>query len=875
MASSQKSKTFPYPQQPSFVTYRVKSAIDSLLKIGIPAEHILDIYSDAQWLAQQSKYPENPYQYMRTAHGLSKKDRSIPYFHFEKIYTEAISVFRRISVLSFLAEFDAYFHHESNDSGLDNGMLYETFWYDALHNNSCHHNIFINAPAHFIDKCLSDPNLMGVDIEFCFSDARRAMICQFNPVSPIVSWSSIDDLILQEHPTKIMIWGNNLSSKKLQAVLQACQKLLCKTGPATIYLTLPTSLFDSKRKNDHFCNYLISNFKIVQAIIIESGIAKTKPAKRSLLVLQPSDYPNDSISLTKATPIHSTGTKSNEKVITALELQPNITIPYSSFLATHKTLSALYQEHLKLLRNPPMRAHPRQYSFTIEITIWFSVSPCGDKLRGKYHFYAYPTADQLRKNTLARGRPVRSNISGRVVATEDEIIAYAEQLPFLHADLGQDIRSEVLKHFGNSPISLKTFWFLYFPSFEENVKYNHTLCGKLFCGVGSCNSPICSLMVGSCTAEEIKRAVNAFLADNPFPTKGAKKLTDELWNQINLLFATAIIKGLVSSNPVQSIIQERDRKRDDMQATRDAMVINSLSRSQNSLLYDDLPADSSLSGEHLGYLLCSLGFTTGIVCALNMEDLIHTAKNSLLSLKITKHIVGNKKKAECLENFNQHTLFPIPRKFIPLFLSWEKSKTGFLTGRGISPKEMGEYPLLHSKDVLCRLTPRTLNKYCRGKVSYIHRPDMVIKIPINRTTRQETDLNKYGASILKSNFDYFVTHYTTMSQDEIAYCRRVKAVTVMGNNYCDYAHPGIQLGMRINLDRGLAILDSTLNHPTPVQNQFTCGSSNYRHINSTPCNEGTELVIDIDLPCCEDGTALDLQFLAELGATIYIDSFEE
>lgn len=129
--SNSASTAYPFPQEPTKVSHAVASGIDLLLSAGVNKDHILEIYMYALQFASVSANREtrnlepirSPFHYLSTLRKMPKAVREVTADEYVNAFNNTVLDWKDIPPLEYMSQYDAYLHHEKNNSGLENGMI--------------------------------------------------------------------------------------------------------------------------------------------------------------------------------------------------------------------------------------------------------------------------------------------------------------------------------------------------------------------------------------------------------------------------------------------------------------------------------------------------------------------------------------------------------------------------------------------------------------------------------------------------------------------------------------------------------------------------------------------------------------------------------
>lgn len=873
--------TYPFKETPVKVTHAVTHGIDQLTAIGVNKLHLMDIYLDALFIRNHQtncrQEIRNPHRYLKAVHGMTLDQRRITNHEFEKEFNATIEAWMKIEPLSFLCQYESYLNKRKNDSGLENGMVATRLFARVTPDM---HLLIVNPSPNILSHIAGNARLLSMRITFAFEDDRHAQICSYHPWPANISSVSLEQVDYTIPYAMVCVMGAGERYNAVCTVLQSigASELHRKTK---IFLYVPTAFIDRREKEDLLRQTINTKFDVLQIVLIDPNAAKIEPTKRCMVVLRCMQDTPEKIPL--------------EKIIRkgrSLEAQPVIRMPYSEFLECRKTLNTMYYDakrHDARQNTAPKTAESskdedsekepsKAVFFSDEIILWYSTDKMdnGSKktYRGVFHYYDFPTLKQKSTKKYNRGDVLTDRIMGKTVASSDSVCDCVSDLILNRTDLASIIRETIRRHFGSSPVSLKTAWYMLLDELKgegsedkkPNWFYDDALCRKLFLDPQWDNNPLCHLMVGESDEEDVVSAMAEYVASHGISNYKVEKI----YAQMYIIWSLYLRRRKDLPNPISALLGEISNKNAVKDQLRDALVLRSLTKSQMQQLVNHLNNDRNnpvmaLLVKFKVYLRIS----NRIAAALTIGDYIpRVAGYNYAALRICQEMYSNNADSDSSE---KQTPFLQPWKNrqipIPLFLKnpldevVDHTKVRLLA-MGIPESELGSYPLFPSLDPKTPFRTQEINGYCNRMLSRLQLPSVWLSSPEEDTS---TDIGRYHHDLLLTNWEYHAAHTVGMDNDTISYMAGRKPDMVVNNNYRDFSHPLQQKALMLECER----LASTIEAPAATVYAATHTvkvGSRRQVIPYTPQSTPTELVIEVDL---QQNTSLE--FLAEALHGCYID----
>lgn len=174
-------------------------------------------------------------KYIGTEHGCVACAANVSGDPRTKFFMKAVQTMRATPVMRFMQQYHASILKSANDSGVENGYLYESFL-ESLPDDT--HAIFLDPPPHFIQKLLEDIRYAKRKITIFHSDTRIDAIYQAD--------SEIQTLFqaLTGETVHALVFADYSASNGIAAHLAELHRRTAVAKRLVIHLYLPNSLVD-------------------------------------------------------------------------------------------------------------------------------------------------------------------------------------------------------------------------------------------------------------------------------------------------------------------------------------------------------------------------------------------------------------------------------------------------------------------------------------------------------------------------------------------------------------------------------------------------------------------------------------------------------
>lgn len=843
--------TYTYPQEPSIVPGEIATLFKDFNKLGVVADHILDLYLLAHAKKHAPSDLGSPYQYMRTVMKFVSDDVAIHYTDLEKTFNRNYPLLRSTSALDFLLAFDAKYRHKTDDSGLNNGMIYERFFARVAANDRV---IMIDPPLSFIKK-LIDGQQPSARIHFFFTNDRYAEVLRKDSRLFRFAPRHVHQ-IKQLYADKVLIFGSSLSYDSCKALFSTLHAQINGNKAVEFFALLPTAFMD-QHGEESLRSSIGKLFSIQLIALIPAQATHITPRKRCMLVMRPGVGHFNEVILqnTKC---------GGGKTVTGLTPTKARNISHDYLMQSSATLYSLYQQAKSLTAPTPKRQKPTIYRFSTELSIGYSISKVGEKFRPKFTPYAPPTARQLRENHEGHGSALCKAFSGKLYPTQEALIEDIEHFYFISPKI-RDVTKTLIPLFKNRPCSLKTIWYLYQEQLLADLRYDGKLMEELFLIPNSWDSKLCALDVCTANTEDLK----SILDDTSQAASMSDTCKRNFVKQIGVIFDLVIkIYPDIPSNPITPIFQDLQERPNTLHVMHDNMVRRSWTHAEEMRLLEFLEYDTTSPGLALAALIrFYTGLTIREVCALIWDDYQRIPGRGICTLTIRRTFNKNDTTPTPLETEHMYRKIPLCQ---PLNAALSKRKAAI--SAVVTAENIDELPIASSlKDPVLPIRPKELIAYERTLLEHLSLPELHLRVP-SEENPIDVDINDYQGDWMRSNFRFHVQHDGHMDTDDVRYCLGVRPNTTAAQHYNSNLKETSQSRMCCAINRWAAIH----NLPDTVSSDIHTFrvKSTPRTISSLPSLQPTELVLDIHTGK-SDSSTLDLSIFARYGMSIAIEELTE
>lgn len=833
-----------YSLNPStiIVTSSFEENVKKLESVCIPSKHIIDIYIESQKYAQNIRDMTNPMRFIE-ARESDAKFSDIRFRQLERAYNDVVRSWSKLKPLSFIQQYEAYVAKRPNNTGIENGIAREIFFRFTSKQNK---TLIIDPTLSFIKQ----QEQYGNKLTYTYSDDRYSEMFQYSENKETTKQICCLD---KRSLDRVLYFARDSTPEQIQEVLEKIRPALVEQSSTNIYILMPTGYLEKRHSKGELWQYLTKNYTVYKIVLMPQDAVNEKNKKQCLLILQNKPTTNCKEIFVQKTKL----TDRNE--IEALEFRR---ILYASFADRDRTLSEMYNTDYTDYSEPNRRKKPVEYQFTKEITIWVSITQKDGKYRPYYSLYDYPNSDQMRKNTLLRGKPIKTHIPGKWYDSKEEAFASAEYV-LQDEGLAKKVRETVIKQYMDQgkPVSLKTLLFIHFPQFSNTKGFNAELCNSIFFCPNSAADSICKFTPSIDDIGGIMTVLSNYIKDNHL----SETKTDLFMKQIVMLFDYAVIEQHYGFNPVRKMLNGQGNTRKQTAKLRKEMVDRSFDAEEEAEFLAPLLNDRQNQEKALATLVrYYTGLPLNQLCALTCGDCIVDPELNLVMIAVTKEFRYRTLNAVSLPKEKQR-LIPMVRPIAEMIKEklqsqGARSKSAPLFAKPGKEKEP--------------LTPRQLRDYYNSIADQLGIPEIKLSVDVENSSQATTDISDYKGDFLRCNFDFHARYDTNLESESINYLMGRKLETTEGQYYCDYFVKLMQLLMRAQLDQWAARYFapnpvSSMTHIRPQNNMisYTVSPSNQ--------HTRTRVELDIDPSCSGDNASILLQIFARYGAALSVHFYPE
>lgn len=789
MKTDMNTKSYPFPQENNYYTGEFEEMKKSLVDAEVDDSYLLAMFADI--LRGMDANPDMLCRkYIGSEPGClsyaaqSKADgRTTP-------FANAVQTMKKLSVQEFLNQHHAYMLQAADDSGVENGYLYESFL-EAVPATAT--VAILNPPPYFVWKIKEDDRYRGKTVSLLFSDPHEEAVHQ--------SEKSLEHLF---HPVEgdsvyALVFSDKKEPEDLFFLLAYLHERTTLAKNLTIRFYGPSQQVDGNkhRKNTH--SILCDRYTISKIDIIEAPAFQSYKKNHNVLVLEKrtgQDYhiPVCRIRLQK----------DGEKKI--LVSDPAVVIYSKRFCDGQKTVVALLNDAQEgfirergSLNGAQGEKESIRFEFSREMIGYGSASP--EMVKGKEKFrlslnmYGKPNTRQVLSNLDGRGstlfkqaiRSSRKNSYSEAVNSAMELLGREVVRQAVCADLR--LREN------DDDFSLFSFWFLHKTDIEGRDQREINFARRFFLNFDSEWRAFHNLPVHTCTEDDIR----AILESRGDPETDSSYRNRRILRFLKRIFAIDVKAGRRDYNPCDALLDEIEEEFNTYYELRKALGLRSQTNEQNRRFLKLVLGKKYTSeyGMAIGALICFLsGTEVSEVCDSSWDCLVELEKTKVYTLAV------NWKLKELALNENNHEkarhCIPLCELLCKEILEWKEFQAklpGYLeTGedRIVTREEAGKHVPVSKK---------ALNNFLRKMINEVGIEPMVVPISRSGKEMQKYNASRYSGPWLRMNFDYHLRLTAKMPIEDLNYILGRKLRTTDARHYQDYQKDTRQLAMKTAIER--------------------------------------------------------------------------
>ena len=606
---------YAFNERKPYESQVITDGISKLHSIGIDFPHIFDFAFDAMQyrfrdqrsnaISEDAK--RTPYHYVMSLHNVTKELREVTSDKIQTTYNEVLkdwgNLKNPVTPLNLLDQLDAkYFGNgnesdaksgPSNDSGLETGLVSNAFFANA---NTNMRFLLVNPPSSFLRYLAQNKVLLTLNIALAFTYEYYANLVAMHQWPSNIIVQCFEKINLSRSRDRICIFGAAEEYETTDTVLKGIMEAEGTKKHTSIYLVAPTAYLDRRNAGGSIREIINQRCNLLQILLIDPAAVNIEPKKRTIVIFHRGEATYESFHVSKVT-------KASAK---KLLVGDPVAVKHSKLTEKRLTLDSMYKEALADKKPSSPKNGPEKVNFSASITLWYTVEyPTLDKnkCRGRFSFCSDPTAKQTASKKYDRGDFLVKRISGALVDSEDKVCECLDNLLLRDGAekkpnaLAVAIREYLEKKFHNNPIDVKSQWYRHIDKLlsvdDQGRKiypqYSHELCRKLFLGRDWAYNPLCSLIIGSCTEEQIENAVAVYAEKE----KESKTNIQKILTQLKIIFSFYYDRRVGERNPVNAVLEKIHHRNERKYVQKEKIGAHSLSLAKMQQFIDSLNADNA------------------------------------------------------------------------------------------------------------------------------------------------------------------------------------------------------------------------------------------------------------------------------------------
>lgn len=491
-------------------------------------------------------------------------------------------------------------------------------------------------------------------------------------------------------------------------------------------------------------------------------------------------------------------------------------ISYNDLIAGEYTLKKLHNGiKQKQEKIHTYSSEKKWYKFSREIS--FLYKDYNDKNDRKRMVLSYNSITEIGKNYVKRGKRIGPYIERRGRTIDD--ICRRINVSIINSELCNYVRGDILKNLidrFDGSISLKTLWLLCLNNLRMRKQYDEEIILKLL----ESYDGISDYDVYSYSNKQLSEMIAKRLGVS------VDKIPLKYYEQLDLIFETAITLKYTNYNPVGVIISKVSKKATTrQQEVRDALVHKMLLADEEAKIFEFVVGKTTSSGKRCRcvldskYLLVLIRLFTGMalreVCALTWNDYKKINNSEEYHISVTKFIDDKGRVISHMDNedISKYRWIPVAQP-LKIILNMRKQ---FLNDKGIDDRDLDYMPIVMNKEEFSKLkNPKSMmmksydaRNICKQALDELNFENDIVILPdeFNEIT---TDLYKYNGDIFVSNFWKKLNHLCGFENGEIDYILGRKSKVTFWKHYCDLTNDISQSIMAVKMNRWVSYYTAIL-----------------------------------------------------------------
>lgn len=700
------------------------NALACLHSAGIRDQHILDIYL---------KHFITPSRALQLTSAVS---RAIDLTTINDVVEEVRNHLQHLSPLAFAIQYHRQVVKKTpNISGLF-GYIEKSILH-VQHQAEKEKLLIIDASPSLLPQCKSD----DAEIVFTYTNSDICQTIQQDQISnecTLLTWDCIEDWGFNR--CIVFAFGNN------NQVLETVSQLTTKCPKNTVvHIVVPNTLWDDSKTRATLCRM----FALQKLVLFDPTAVPENPKKWCIATL---------INSTLDAPTH----------INLLDLKLNgdgtqlcgdkyIAVPYQTFQAGAESIKKLYTVYSK--KKSP-RNQPQVVSFSAELQFYMTFYQEQGLHRMQITFRG---SEQTEVDKSAQGNQL-ARFGGPLRSSESEAFIPLTDLLFQENSFAMNVRKHANYLLTKSDLTIKTCWFIFYPTFSKMSRYNHNLMSHVFADQESG----LSALTANASFEAVYEAVERFC--------GADEDMYLILEQLNLIYQQLFQLRLIAKNPIYAKLHQIKKAKRDIANTRHRIKTHTLSTEQEykafQLLQDDKTEPLLAFGAEI---IANSPLSAAEVCGLLWANYTYDKEKNLGLLQIVQRV----DRSGVLLPVNKPWFFPLPdslcAKINALYLEEKKSSE-------FDPEST--YIVHPYAETGSRPSVNAMNSYLQNLLQELPSYEKILMLKGDAPS--EIDIYELTNRAFKNSFLSYCSVNARISEDEIQYLSGNAGKTVDARNYEDF-----------------------------------------------------------------------------------------
>ena len=819
---------YPYVQETLKPSKNFEDLMAEWKKIGLPRKCFLELYNSV-W-----SYKKGDEMQTMLFDG-KLKNIALTLEEYHHMLSELIKKLRLYSPIRFMMLYEAHYYPKSNLTGIENGMAFQEF---LTQGEKASHLVLIDPNPTLVEKLSQftrghDIHRLRDRLVLGFTNPLYAEIYQKAEELSAFRVAALDELLFSASDNVICLYLAGMYRKKEEKAelqnllgknLERIRKNVVFEPRHKCYVLLPTTFLNKDKTGDGLRKGLMRSFLVEKICLVDSKAAvsvaytmlsfvklgiqnkesTSENIQRRSIVLQ-------SVQLVEGMELDHVATSDTYDRVTAeerltgevvregsiLRLRKEYAIPASVLFSNKLTLSKLYAEAEREKRSRGLRKSSEPYPVSTEIKFNYSGKENSDgSIKPRIIYQGL--VDRIKtRNYLDEKAKLHYVERGKNYVSKSEMLQHIEALVIENEELSRIIKQSIANLPLGQSISLKTFCIMHYKFFASKNK-NVAVFKKVFSAVNSAEYPICKIMLGISTMEDIQKAVS----ETAKLLSLSEQEQDVLWHQVYILFSMAQERCYVEENPVINIIDQLDRQQKQENFFKKNMTEKILSDDQEYKIVNAALNNNAKPGLALGLLIkIFTGLSYQEISALLWEDYFRLVNHDCMILNIDKRLVDKKSGLiPYLAKLKIRTV-PVSSFLVPLLDAWHESSIVEYRKLGINSKDQRKLPIIHSdKNPTDPISPSRL-RYFGNKYLNEFGPEGLKLQLAAEAGKKEFDTGKYGGDFYRENFRDQSLTVAGLEEGELCYMLGIASHSgTMENFYYGYDKPSRLVRIRDKID---------------------------------------------------------------------------